>query len=66
MSDEEEIRKFREFMDSGHDCTCMDGSFEEFDKCCGKKFGIVVPFNNLYKMVANMSQKKDIEENGGL
>lgn len=60
MSDEEEIRKFREFMDSDHDCKCMDGSFEEFDKCCGKKFGLVDPINRLFKMVANISQKSTV------
>jgi hypothetical protein len=60
MTDEEEIIKFREFMDSNHDCKCMDGSFEEFDKCCGKKFGIVNPVKSLFKMVENMSKKSTV------
>lgn len=57
MSDEKEIRKFLEFMESEHDCKCMDGSFEDFDRCCGKKFGIVNPVNTLFKIVNNMSNK---------
>jgi hypothetical protein len=60
MSDEEEIKKFRDFMESDHDCKCLDGSFEEFDKCCGKKYGIVNPVNSLFKMVRNMSQKSTV------
>jgi hypothetical protein len=60
MSDKEEIRKFREFMESDHDCKCFDGTFEEFDKCCGKKHGIVNPVNTLFKMVANMSKKSNV------
>ncbi len=57
MNDAEEIRKFREFMESNHDCKCMDGTFEEFDKCCGKKHGIVNPVKTIFKIVADMSQK---------
>ncbi len=60
MSDQEEIQRFRDFMDSDHDCKCMDGSFEDFDKCCGKTFGVFNPVNTLFKMVADMSQKSTV------
>lgn len=60
MSDQEEIKKFRDFIDSDHDCKCFDGTFEEFDKCCGKKFGIVDPVNTLFKMVEDMSKKSTV------
>ncbi len=59
-SNEEEIRKFREFMDSNHECKCMDGSFDEFNKCCGPKFGIVNPVQSIFKMVADMSKKSTV------
>lgn len=60
MSDQEEIQRFRDFIESDHDCKCMDGSFEDFDKCCGKTFGIVNPVNTIFKMVADMSQKSTV------
>ena len=59
-SDEYEILRFRSFLESDHDCECFDKSFEEFDKCCGKRFGIVNPVESLFKMVANMSAKSTV------
>jgi len=59
MNDQDEILRFRSLMESDHDCECFDKSFEEFDKCCGKKFGIINPVNSLFKMVAEISAKSN-------
>lgn len=59
MTGQDEILRFKSLIESDYDCECFDKSFEEFNKCCGKRFGIGNPVDLLFKMVADMSNKSD-------
>lgn len=57
MSD---IERLKSFCESNHDCICFDGTFEDFNECCGKKYGIQDPLGILFKMVESMSRKSSV------
>lgn len=60
MEEQEKYQKLKNFIDSDHDCKCMDGSFDEFNNCCGKKFGITNPLEIFMDRVMEMSKKSSV------
>lgn len=49
--EEDRIERLKKFSASNEECKCLDGTFEEFDKCCGKKHGIENPIGILFSMI---------------
>lgn len=52
-----EIERMKQFCQGNHECKCFDGTFEEFNECCGKLNGIQNPIGILFNMVQQMQKK---------
>ncbi len=55
------LKRFNEFCKSDHDCECFDKSFEEFNECCGKKYGIEDPIHILFDMVESIGKESKVK-----
>ncbi len=53
----DEIERLKQFCQVNHECKCLDGTFEEFNECCGKLNGIQNPIGILFNMVEQMAKK---------
>ncbi len=58
---DDESKRLTDFCNSDHDCACFDGTFEEFNECCGKKHGIQNPVGILFNMVESMAKKSKVK-----
>lgn len=57
---EDEIDRLKTFCEGNHECKCFDGTFEEFNECCGKKYSIENPMGILFSMVEQISKKSSV------